>query len=70
MFIDAQKIQSVFASIIQNAIEAMPENGLIQISSGLKDTNAEITFINSGPGIPETVLLRLFGPLGFGTKVL
>lgn len=63
MFIDAQRIENVFASIIQNAIEAMPEKGLIQISSELKDKNAEITFTDSGPGIPEAILPKLFSPL-------
>jgi PAS domain S-box-containing protein len=63
MFVDTQKIQNVFAGIIQNAVEAMPENGLIQISSALKDTNVEITFVDSGAGIPESVLPKLFSPL-------
>jgi PAS domain S-box-containing protein len=63
MFVDAQKIQNAFASIIQNAIEVISENGQIQISSGLRDTTVEITFTDSGPGIPETILPKLFSPL-------
>jgi PAS domain S-box-containing protein len=63
MFVDAAKIQNAFASIIQNSVEAISENGEIQISSGLRDANVEITFIDSGPGIPEAILPKIFSPL-------
>jgi PAS domain S-box-containing protein len=63
MFIDAQRIERVFASIIRNAIDATPEKGVIQISSSLKVPNVEISFTDSGTGIPEKVLPKIFSPL-------
>jgi PAS domain S-box-containing protein len=63
MLIDKQKIEGVFANIIQNAIEAIPQNGLIQISSRLKGTNVEVAFSDSGTGIPSTIFPKLFSPL-------
>jgi len=63
MFLDAPKIESVFVSVIQNAIEAIPENGSIEIQSIRKDSNVEIAFIDSGIGIPEAILSKIFSPL-------
>ena len=36
MFLDVQRMEKVFASIIKNAIDATPEKGIIQIQSMLK----------------------------------
>ena len=63
MFLDVQSMEKVFASIIRNAIEASPEKGSIEIQSILKGQNIEISFTDSGVGIPEGVLLKLFAPL-------
>ncbi|MGZ5471308.1 MAG: ATP-binding protein [Nitrososphaeraceae archaeon] len=63
MFLDAQSMEKVFASIIRNAIEASPEKGSIKIQSMLKGQNIEISFTDSGIGIPEGILLKLFAPL-------
>jgi PAS domain S-box-containing protein len=63
MFLDAQSMEKVFASIIKNAIEASPEKGIIKIQSMLKGQNMEISFTDSGIGIPEGILLKLFAPL-------
>ena len=37
MYLDAQKIETSFIRIIQNAIDAMPENGSLKISSASKE---------------------------------
>ena len=63
MFLDVQSMEKVFASIIRNAIEASPEKGSIKIQSMLKGQNMEISFTDSGIGIPEGILLKLFAPL-------
>ncbi len=63
MFLDAQRMEKVFASIIKNAIDATPEKGIIQIQSMLKEVNIEISFTDSGTGIPENILPKLFAPL-------
>jgi len=63
MFLDAPRIENVFASIIKNAIDATPEKGVIQIGSTVKSDNAELSFTDSGTGIPEDILPRIFSPL-------
>ena len=63
MFLDTRGMEKVFASIIKNAIDASPEKGSIKIQSMLKGQNIEISFTDSGIGIPESILPKLFAPL-------
>lgn len=63
MFLDAPKMEKVFASIIKNAIDATPEKGTIEIRSALLGSDVKITFADSGAGIPENVLPKIFSPL-------
>ena len=63
MFLDAHSMEKVFANIIKNAIEASPEKGSIKIQSMLIGQNMEISFTDSGIGIPESILPKLFAPL-------
>ena len=63
MFLDVQSMEKVFTNIIKNAIEASPENGSIEIQSLLKGQNIEISFADSGVGISEKIMPKLFAPL-------
>jgi PAS domain S-box-containing protein len=63
MQLDAPKIEMCFIRIIQNAIDSVPENGSIKISSALKESNVEISFQDSGTGISDQILPKLFTPL-------
>lgn len=67
MMVDAEKIIRVFNNIIKNAIDAMPEGGTLEIRSQQMGNNVEIEFSDTGIGIPEEVLPKLFFPL-FTTK--
>ena len=60
---DASKIQKVFTLIIKNALEAMPNGGTLEVSSVQTDSNVQITFADTGVGIPEDILPKLFSPL-------
>jgi PAS domain S-box-containing protein len=62
-FADAGRIQNVFARIIVNAVEAMPEKGILEIRSIPKGSNVEITFADSGVGISSDILAKIFSPL-------
>ncbi|MFH1898517.1 MAG: ATP-binding protein [Candidatus Desantisbacteria bacterium] len=64
---DAQQIQQVFINIILNAQGAMPDGGILTISSHAHDGFVEIEFTDSGCGIPEGDMDRLFDPF-FTTK--
>jgi signal transduction histidine kinase len=60
-------LSHVCINIIKNAIDAMPDGGNLEISSGLNDTSVFIKFKDSGRGIPDEVKSRIFEPF-FTTK--
>lgn len=65
--VDCEKVRRAFANIMKNAIEAMPNGGKLQIKSKRKSENIEFSFTDSGTGIPEENMDKLFTPL-FTTK--
>ena len=68
LFIDADQIQQVFMNILINAADAMVGNdGLLTIKTDLKDRMAEISFTDTGCGMPKEHLSKLFAPF-FTTK--
>lgn len=64
---DSEQLTQVFRNIIFNAIQAMPEGGQLVINSVEKQERVIISFTDSGVGISEENLGRLFEPL-FTTK--
>lgn len=58
----AAEIKEVFNNIILNAIEAMQCDGCITVSTGVNDTNIIMTVADSGPGMSEEKLLKIFEP--------
>jgi PAS domain S-box-containing protein len=65
--VDQNRIERVFINLIKNAIDAMPNGGIITIKCKQNKENAEIYFADTGTGIPDEVLPKLFNPL-FTTK--
>jgi PAS domain S-box-containing protein len=65
--IDENKIERVFINLIKNAIDAMPEGGTITINSKQANDSIEVTVADTGSGIPEEILPKIFSPL-FTTK--
>lgn len=64
---DNDKILQVLINLIQNAAEAIKENGRVKISVEVLSENIEIKITDSGPGIPPNVLPKIFN-LYFTTK--
>jgi PAS domain S-box-containing protein len=61
--VDALKMERIFANILRNSVEAIPKEGTIEIRSVQKGSNVEISFADSGVGIPAMVLAKIFSPL-------
>jgi signal transduction histidine kinase len=51
--VDPEKMKQVVINLVQNAIEAMPEGGVVTVESGLVDGRAILVVRDSGPGLPE-----------------
>ena len=64
---DADKLDAVFINLIVNSIQAMHNGGKIEIKISEEDNLAILQFIDSGEGIPEDNLSKVFEPL-FTTK--
>ena len=65
--IDVDKMTRVFINLIKNAIDAMPNGGKLTINSEKMNDKVKIAFADTGLGISEENLKKLFGPL-FTTK--
>ena len=67
IWVNTDKMLRVFINLIKNAIDAMPERGKLEITSWQTGDCVEIAFADTGAGIPEETLQKLFSPL-FTTK--
>jgi signal transduction histidine kinase len=67
VFVDAIQLGQAFTNIITNAIEAMPRGGTLTICAESKEQNVCVSFTDTGCGIPEEDLPKIFEPL-FTTK--
>ncbi len=64
---DADQIRQVFINIILNAQQAMSEGGRLGIHARSEGEYVEVELTDTGCGIPEPVLNKIFDPL-FTTK--
>ena len=69
---DVNQLKQVFINILNNAIDAMPTGGVVEVSTREVRGNGtgpqvEIAFQDGGVGIPEDKLERIFDPF-FTTK--
>jgi len=61
--VDHEQIQRVFSAIISNAVQAMPGGGQLDIVTRSNNNMLTISFTDTGCGIPENNLHRVFEPL-------
>jgi len=66
---DDNKLQVVFMNLIDNAVHAIGEKGTIKIQANVQGKDLIVDVEDSGPGIPDDVLPRIFDSL-FTTKEL
>ena len=64
---DPIKLDAVFINLVVNSIQALHEGGTIEIKISEKDNLAILEFIDSGEGINQEDLDKVFEPL-FTTK--
>ncbi len=75
--VDLDKMKRVFSNLIKNAVEAMPNGGVLTICCNQGDGCFEFSFADTGPGIPPKVMQKIFSPLvttkaqgmGFGLAI-
>ena len=65
--VHAGDILQVLSNLISNAIDALPENGILAVSVRRAADEAHVTVADNGPGIPTPILSRIFDPF-FTTK--
>lgn len=60
--IDVEMIEKVILNLLLNAEDAMPEGGSLTLQSRREGDHVALDIIDTGPGIPASVLPRLFKP--------
>jgi PAS domain S-box-containing protein len=70
VFADGQLLKRLFFNLFNNAVQAMPEGGVLTIKArktGVGNGNVCIHVVDTGEGIPDCVKPKIFKPL-FTTK--
>ena len=65
--VHAGEMLQVLSNLVANAIDALPENGILYISVKRSGDEAHVTVADNGSGIPALILPRIFDPF-FTTK--
>ena len=65
---DGNLLQRVFLNLANNAQEAMPDGGCLTVTARRTNDMLEVTFADTGEGISEEDMDRIFDPL-FTTKI-
>ncbi len=65
--VDAAKLRRVYVNLIKNAIDAMPGGGKLAIMSQASEGNLRVAFADTGKGMTQEVMEKLWVPL-FTTK--
>ena len=60
--IDGKYVRQAFLNLVQNAFAAMPGGGVLAIRSRLQGDYIEVSFSDTGTGIPEEKLSKIFEP--------
>lgn len=61
------ELNQVWANLLDNAIDAVPESGRIEVTATREGHSLVVSVIDNGPGVPEEIQARIFDPF-FTTK--
>ncbi len=64
---DANRLQQVFLNLVNNALDAMPTGGRLEISTAYDQTKVIVEFADNGAGMSAETSAKIFQPL-FTTK--
>ena len=56
------QLHQVFMNLIKNSYDAMPDGGVLDITTLLHDETVEVRFVDQGCGIPADVMEHMFEP--------
>lgn len=65
--LDRHRLRQVIFNLVENAIDSMPTGGDLTVATGLRNNYLSLEISDSGYGIPENELPKLFTPF-FTTK--
>lgn len=60
LFVDPSALETILRNLIDNAVKYVNEGGRVEVRGRLQDGMAHVEVADSGPGIPEEHLSRLF----------
>jgi signal transduction histidine kinase len=60
--LDRSPMERVFQNLIANAVEAMPEGGVVSIRAERTNSEVVVSVEDTGPGIPAPIVSQLFQP--------
>jgi len=63
----AGELNQIWANLIDNALDAVPDSGRIEVLANRAGDRAVVRIVDNGPGIPAQVRQRIFDPF-FTTK--
>jgi two-component system NtrC family sensor kinase len=60
--ISEDELKQILLNLLKNALQAVGGEGLVRVETRLARGRVEISVADSGPGIPEDVIGRIFDP--------
>lgn len=63
----AGELNQIWANLIDNALDAVPDSGRVEVLANRKDRHVVVRVIDNGAGIPAQIRARIFDPF-FTTK--
>jgi two-component system NtrC family sensor kinase len=68
LFADKQKIQQMIINLVKNAVDALGDGGEVVISAGNGEGQVQLAVRDSGKGMDEETLSKIFDPFFSGKK--